>query len=173
MIGSFRYISNNLLSNEKLVYAVRPHWVIFSWSIWLLLFAFYVLLFASSVLNIEIIYDTTLRVYITIALFFTAAYSYLQALIYYKTSEYGVTNKRVVIKIGWIRRRSLELLLDKVEGVLVDQTMMGRIFNYGAITIIGTGGTKDAFPFIPNPLLFRKNTQQEIEYFEENLRKSS
>ena len=74
-----------------------------------------------------------------------------------------------MIKVGWIKRSSLELLLDKVEGVLVDQSIPGRIFNYGIITIIGTGGTKDSFPYIPNPLLFRKNVEEAVEEFEKRV----
>ncbi|EKD77337.1 MAG: hypothetical protein ACD_42C00372G0001, partial [uncultured bacterium] len=56
------------------------------------------------------------------------------------------------------------IMLEQVEGVYVDQTMMGRAFNYGAITIIGTGGTKDRFPYIPDPLTFRRITQQQIDF---------
>lgn|SRR3990167_8365072 len=168
-----QYIEANLLQNEKLIYSVRPHWIIFSSAAWAILFALLLLLYSPPILYIRVYDIWTLRDVAIAALVCMGGYWYISAYIYFKTSEYGVTNKRVVIKVGWIQRRSLELLLDKVEGVLVDQTLMGRIFNYGGITIIGTGGTKDAFPFIPNPLLFRKNTQQEIEYFEENLRKSS
>ena len=169
MIGNFTYIQNNLLKDEQLVYAMRPHWVIFAWSIWMLLFSFYVLLFASSVLDIELLFGTTLRVDVVIALLCIGGYSYLLALIYYKNAEYGVTNKRVVIKIGLIRRQSLEIMLDKVEAVMVDQTFFGRIFNYGRITIVGTGGTNDSYPYIPNPLEFRRQVQQQIDLHERSL----
>ncbi|HLD84337.1 MAG TPA: PH domain-containing protein, partial [Coxiellaceae bacterium] len=69
----------------------------------------------------------------------------------------------VMIKIGWIQRNSLEIMLEKVEGVFVDQSVAGRVIGYGAITIIGTGGTKDRFPFIPDPLTFRRAVQQQID----------
>lgn len=166
-----QYIEKNLLQNEKLVYSVRPHWVIFSTAVWTLLCAVLVWIYSPDILYAPVYAGWTLRDIIAAMLLLMGAYWYVTAYIYFKTSEYGVTNKRVLIKVGWIQRRSLELLLDKVEGVLVDQTIMGRIFNYGAITIIGTGGTNDRFPFIPNPLLFRKMTQQEIEYYEENMHK--
>ncbi|MCX7120342.1 MAG: PH domain-containing protein [Gammaproteobacteria bacterium] len=166
-----QYIEANLLQNEKLVYSVRPHWVIFSSSTWALLLALFFLFYSPGVLYMRIYDIWTLRDILIATLLCMSGYWFIGSYIYYQTSEYGVTNKRVVIKVGWIQRQSLELLLDKVEGVLVDQSVMGRILNYGAITIIGTGGTNDRFPYIPDPLLFRKNTQQEIEYFEENLRK--
>lgn len=164
-----QYIEKNLLQNEKLVYSVRPHWVIFASSFWAIAFAIFFWLYAPLILTAPIYNAWTLRDIASSVLMIIGTYWFINAYIYYKTSEYGVTNKRVVIKVGFIQRRSLELLLDKVEGVLVDQTITGRIFNYGAINIIGTGGTNDRFPFIPDPLLFRKNVQQEIEIYEEKL----
>ena len=164
---NMQYIESNLLEHEKLVYAVRPHWVIFSSGAWAILFAFIVWMFAPDGLAVPIVTKWNLRDLAGAAFFIVGLYWTIGAYIYYTTSEYGITNKRVLIKVGWIRRRSLELLLDKVEGVLVDQTITGRLFNFGAINIIGTGGTNDRFPFIPNPLLFRKTVQQQIEFYEE------
>ena len=160
------YIKNNLLSDEKLVYCVEPHWIVFSNGAWLILLGFVVLFSHVDALSMEVLDGFTLR-YIGFLLCFVVGFYWLiQAYIYFTTSEYGITNKRVVIKTGWIERNSLELLLDKVEGVLVDQSLLGRLLNYGTITVIGTGGTKDSFPFIPDPLLFRKTTQEQIELFE-------
>ena len=76
-----------------------------------------------------------------------------------KTSEFGVTNKRVVIKVGVIRRRTLELLLRQIEAISVDQTVMGRILNYGSITLTGTGGVREEFHNISRPLEFRRHVQ--------------
>ncbi|MCX7124468.1 MAG: PH domain-containing protein [Gammaproteobacteria bacterium] len=166
-----QYIEKNLLNNEKLVYSIRPHWIVYSSTCWSLVMLIFLLFFSPDILYMPVYGALTLRDIGLVILLCMSAYWYFGAYIYCKTSEYGVTNKRVVIKVGWIQRRSLELLLDKVEGVLVDQTISGRIFNYGAITIIGTGGTNDWFPYIPDPLLFRKNVQQEIELYEESLHK--
>ncbi len=166
-----RYIESNLLIGEKLVYSVRPHWVVFSSGFWAMIAGIFIWLFAPNVLNINIYNGWTLRGIAGGLLFIVGAYWSIRAYIYYSTSEYGVTNKRVMIKVGWIKRISLELLLDKVEGVSVDQTIMGRLFNYGAITVIGTGGTNDRFPYIPDPLLFRKTVQQQVELYEEGMHK--
>ena len=75
------------------------------------------------------------------------------------SSEFAVTNKRVLIKVGLIRRHSLELLLQKVEGIGVDQTLTGRILGYGTITVTGTGGTRESFQRISRPLEFRRQVQ--------------
>ena len=74
--------------------------------------------------------------------------------------EFAVTNKRVIVKTGLISRRTLEMNLNKIESVNVDQSIFGRLFGYGTITIIGTGGTKESFPNISEPLKFRKKFQE-------------
>lgn len=74
--------------------------------------------------------------------------------------EFAITNKRVIIKAGFITRKTIELNLSKIECVNVDQSLLGRIFGYGNIQIIGTGGTKETFVDIKNPLKFRKIFQE-------------
>ncbi len=81
-------------------------------------------------------------------------------LIDYFTSEFAITNKRIIIKVGLIRRRTIEMNIPKVESVNVDQGIIGRILNYGSITIVGTGGSKETFYRISKPLDFRKAYQQ-------------
>jgi uncharacterized membrane protein YdbT with pleckstrin-like domain len=76
------------------------------------------------------------------------------------TSEFVITNKRIIIKTGFISRKTLEMNLSKIESVNVDQGILGRILGYGTITIIGTGGTREAFHDISSPLLFRRKFQE-------------
>jgi uncharacterized membrane protein YdbT with pleckstrin-like domain len=78
------------------------------------------------------------------------------------SSEFAVTNKRVLVKVGLVRRHSLELLLQKVEGIGVDQGILGRILGYGTITVSGTGGTREAFRTISRPLEFRRQVQASL-----------
>ena len=93
----------------------------------------------------------------------------LLPLIDYWTSEFAVTNKRVIMKMGWISRRVLELNLHKIESVNVDQSLLGRLLGYGTITIIGTGGTRETFDRIAHPLPFRKAFQEQEGEFEDRL----
>ena len=76
------------------------------------------------------------------------------------SSEFVITNRRIIIKQGLISRRTFEMNLSKIESVNVDQSLMGRIFGYGSITIIGTGGTRESFHNIRKPLEFRKAFQE-------------
>ena len=87
---------------------------------------------------------------------------WLSARIRVRSAEFAVTNRRVMIKLGVMQRRTVETMLNKVEGVAVDQTLAGRVFNYGTITVTGTGGTRETFERIANPLEFRRRVQAEI-----------
>ena len=76
------------------------------------------------------------------------------------SSEFAITNRRVVIKVGLFSRRTFEMNLSKIESVNVDQSLLGRMLGYGTITLIGTGGTKETFGSIAAPLEFRRQFQQ-------------
>jgi uncharacterized membrane protein YdbT with pleckstrin-like domain len=76
------------------------------------------------------------------------------------TDEFAITNKRIIVKTGLISRKTLEMNLNRIESVTVDQSIAGRIFNFGNISIIGTGGTKETFKNIKKPLEFRKKFQE-------------
>jgi len=85
----------------------------------------------------------------------------------YASSEFAVTDKRVVAKLGFIERESLETLLSKVEAIGVDQPILGRMLGYGTITITGTGGTEESFPRISNPLELRRQIQSQVVALDE------
>jgi uncharacterized membrane protein YdbT with pleckstrin-like domain len=84
------------------------------------------------------------------------------AQILFRSSEFAVTNKRVIIKVGFIQRRTLETLLSKVEGVEVNQTVFARMLDFGTIAVTGTGGTREEFRNIAAPLEFRRQVQAQV-----------
>lgn len=138
------YIEQNLVSGEKVVYRTRLHWILFLWPTVFLVVG----LFSG---------DSGLRGFFLLVGIIWA----LSSLVTFTSSEFGVTTRRVLVKVGFIRRRSLELLLPKVEGIGVDQGILGRIFGYGTIIVTGTGGTKEVFRSIAAPLDFRRMVQQQ------------
>ncbi len=159
-----QYIHSNLLSEEKVTYATRPHWIIFAYPAVYLFFAILFMVYGPRYYMTKfVMFNMPLyQIAALIALAITIYYA-IAALINFNTTEYGVTNKRVLMKTGWIRRRSLELFLDKVEAIYVNQSILGRILNYGTLVVIGTGGSRDPFTYVPSPLHFRKIAQQEID----------
>jgi len=73
------------------------------------------------------------------------------------TTETDVTNLRVVHKTGFIKRRTFEMSLDKVESVDVNQSILGRLLDYGDVTILGVGEGKQTISTIASPLAFRNS----------------
>jgi uncharacterized membrane protein YdbT with pleckstrin-like domain len=140
------YIESNLLPDEKVVYKGRLHWSIF-WKACALVILGIIFLYIQPIIG---------GIVILIGLF-----AFVTPTINYATSEFGVTNKRVIIKIGFLRRKTLELLLRHVEAILVDQSVMGRLLNYGSVTLTGTGGVRESFHNISAPLEFRRRVQGE------------
>ena len=78
------------------------------------------------------------------------------------SSEFSITDRRVVIKTGWIRRRTHETMLSKVETIGVEQSLMGRMLDYGTIVVVGTGGSTEPFRNIARPLEFRRQVQAQV-----------
>jgi uncharacterized membrane protein YdbT with pleckstrin-like domain len=140
------YIESNLLPDENVVYKARLHSIIF-WKACALIFLGIVFLIIQPILA---------AIVIAIGVF-----AIISQIIDCATLEFGVTNKRVIIKVGFLRRRTLELLLKHVEAISVDQSVTGRILGFGSITLTGTGGVKEVFHNISSPLEFRRQIQGE------------
>jgi len=147
------YIENNLMQGETVIYKTNLTKLIFVYPI--------VILFLLPII-IGFIGGTDIAVPIFTMLLFVCIATEIGYYIQYKTSEFGVTDHRVLIKVGFIKRNSLEILLVKVEGINVDQGIFGRIFNYGTIVVRGTGGTGEPFSKIDAPFEFRKKVQEQI-----------
>jgi uncharacterized membrane protein YdbT with pleckstrin-like domain len=73
------------------------------------------------------------------------------------TTETDVTNMRVVHKTGFIKRRTFEMALDKIESVDVNQSILGRLLNYGDVTVNGVGEGRETIRTIASPLAFRSS----------------
>lgn len=73
-----------------------------------------------------------------------------------KTTDFAVTNRRVILKEGWLNRRTHELAVESVEGVALTQTIWARLFGYGRIVVTGTGEATIVFPPMGQPVQFRR-----------------
>jgi len=74
----------------------------------------------------------------------------------YKTTELSITNKRIVAKFGLISRHTIEMKLPRVESVQVNQSILGRMLDYGSLTVSGAGNPMAPVPGISSPLEFRR-----------------
>src|SRR5262249_20716537 len=98
-----------------------------------------------------------------IALLMLAACYFGYGLIKRNATEMSVTNKRLVIKTGLLNRRTIELLLGRVESIQVVESFWGRMFGFGTVVVHGTGGTRESFHKIAHPLEFRRQMEQQLE----------
>lgn len=80
----------------------------------------------------------------------------VMAFVRYKTTELAITSKRVIVKLGFIQRRTVEININKVESIQVDQAILGRIFNFGTLVISGAGNPQAPITGISAPMDFRK-----------------
>jgi uncharacterized membrane protein YdbT with pleckstrin-like domain len=161
-----QYTQSHLLHDEKIIHSVQPHWIVFGPSVIIAIFSFIMSGYLKTSLSaFSQFHFLGLPLYTLTTLFILlfALFHALKALIFYKASEYTITNKRILMKTGWIQRRSVEIFLEKTEAIYVDQTVTGRLFGYGTIVVVGTGGTKDPFLYVPDPLKFRACAQQQID----------
>ena len=152
-------LDRHLLPGERVVHRARPHWVMFLSP--LLLAA------AGAVLGGLLQYAAGDYWYAGAGVSGLALLFALPAVLRYASSEYAVTDKRVLARMGILERRSLETLLSKIEAIGVEQDLTGRLLGFGTITITGTGGTQETLRRIPAPLEFRRQVQSQIVELEE------
>lgn len=95
-----------------------------------------------------------------VILFILAMINLINAFIFKISTELAITSKRVIAKVGFISRSTIELNHKKVESFIVDQSIFGRIFGFGTIVVCGTGGGRTPIPNIDNPLEFRRQAMK-------------
>jgi uncharacterized membrane protein YdbT with pleckstrin-like domain len=147
-----RYIDEILQPGEKVLYSTNAHWIFYLPAIAAWLVAL-VLLILSRETTVQGVIMLALASAVVVAL--AALYLTVRAWFHRLTTETDVTNRRVVHKTGFIQRHTFEIALDKVESVDVDQSIAGRIFDYGNVTILGVGEGRETISTIASPLAFR------------------
>ena len=147
-----RYIDEILQPGEKVLYSTNAHWIFYLPAIGAWIVAL-VLLILSRETTVQSVTMLALAAAVVVAL--VALYLTVRAWFHRLTTETDVTNRRVVHKTGFIQRHTFEIALDKIESVDVDQSIMGRIFDYGNVTIMGVGEGREPIATIASPLAFR------------------
>lgn len=160
------YIEASLVPGETVVYQTRLHWIVMLRHLFLGL----LLLAVSGVLLSYLLkqprFGATgqhLAEAGATALLVCGIVAILAGVVRRSATEMAVTSRRVVVKQGLVNRKTIEMLLNKIETIEVSEPMFGRMLGYGSITMIGTGGTSEPFHKIAHPLQFRSAVQQQLE----------
>lgn len=177
------FLDEHLMEGEQVVYRTRLHGIVFLGPVLWLIFAGVIALHGNAWFD-QLVFSRLPREahralpadalrwlrdgwhgYNLLGLFLlvvSALPGLLSATVNVLSSEFGVSNKRVLMKSGFVARRSLETLLAKVESISVYQGLAGRLLGYGTVIIGGTGGSREAFFGIRAPLEFRRQVQEQI-----------
>jgi uncharacterized membrane protein YdbT with pleckstrin-like domain len=147
------FADQNLISGETVHYQTGLHWVV--------LVAPIALGVVFGLTSLMLIFSSFVG--IGLILLLMTALIVASGFLRRASSEFAVTNKRVILKAGLIRRTSLELLLNKIESVGVNQGLLGRALGYGTIVVRGTGGTAEPFTTVRHALEFRRQVQEQID----------
>ena len=166
------YVDRNLVPGETLLYRTRHHWLVLLGpviggssllvpGVALLAEAIAVrdsagLVVGSSTISPKVMAITG-AILVVVAII-TFAYGVAKR----NATEMAVTNRRVLIKTGMTSRRTLDLMLSRVESIGVEESAAGRMLGYGSVIVRGTGGTPEPFLMIAHPQEFRRAVQEQI-----------
>ena len=167
------YVEDNLMPNEKVLLTAQVSSAVFLPAIILLVFAasFWIwsgmwLSGAKYPIALESI-SPLVRIFPSMLFIIASLSNAVKAIILIKTTEFAITNRRVIAKRGFIKRQTIEILLAKVESIGINQNILGRIMNFGSVTVVGTGGTKEIFRTIASPVEVKKKVNKILQAFED------
>ena len=159
------YASKHLIAGEQVQYETKLHWVV--------MLGHVTLAVILAIVGVGLLagpwgrthggeeYSGALR-WAGVASLVAAVIFLIVGLVRRDATEMAVTNKRVIVKTGLASRRTVELLLPRIESVVVEEPAIGRALGYGTVILRGTGGTPEAFRQIAHPLQFREQVQRQI-----------
>jgi uncharacterized membrane protein YdbT with pleckstrin-like domain len=160
------YAEKHLIAGETVQYETRLHWIVMVGHALIaaalaLVGAAVLLVPANTVNSGTVSYSNALR-WAGIGCLLVAAIFFGIGLVRRNATEMAVTNRRVIVKTGLVDRRTIELLLQRIESIAVEEPALGRVLGYGTVIVRGTGGTPEVFPQIARPLEFREQVQRQI-----------
>jgi uncharacterized membrane protein YdbT with pleckstrin-like domain len=136
------------MTDANVVYVARLHWLLFFWPV--------VLLCAGLILGIEIVQLKEVALLFVIFALIWGAMTWVN----YHFSSLTIKKTQIILRTGMLVRQTVDFPLAKIESIDIRQSVFGSIFHYGALTVIGTGGTRYFINFLDNPLTCRRYIEQ-------------
>jgi uncharacterized membrane protein YdbT with pleckstrin-like domain len=141
------YVDKVLQPGEQVRYRAKLNWILYTpgIAVWIVALVLY---FATSGAFFHFV----------ALLIFTAGLVWIaRAWFRWWTTEIAVTDRRIIYKTGFISRKTTEMHMDKVESVDVEQSVLGRILDYGNVVVRGTGSGLEPIRDIDAPLELRNH----------------
>ena len=147
------YIDRNLLPEERILFRTKKHIIVFFFPVILLFICIYATPYMSQ---------NPILVKLVWAPWLVAGIFWAYVGLDYMTSEFAVTNKRVMMREGFFYRHANEMRLTTISQINIDQSLVGQLLNYGRITL-NAFGAYDSFPMIANPNRFQKYVNEQLD----------
>ncbi|TAL64275.1 MAG: PH domain-containing protein [Legionella sp.] len=135
--------------DSNIVYFAKLHWIIFFWPV----------LALGACLTLGIYFNQLQHPIFLIFSGFSLLWVFMTWVIYH-FSSLTIQRKRVIIRTGVIVRQTVDVALNKIETMDIRQSILGSIFQYGTLIIIGTGGSRQLINFLQRPLTCRRYIEQ-------------
>jgi uncharacterized membrane protein YdbT with pleckstrin-like domain len=127
---------------ERPVYRARLHWIVFAPPLALFMAG----LVAAAFQPIT-----------AIVLLLASVAAIVGAYVRYATTTIVITDRRVVYRSGFVARKTMEMRKDKIESIDVSQSVLGRLLDFGAVAVKGTGGGIEAIQNVAAPFELRRH----------------
>ncbi|MBR8713897.1 PH domain-containing protein [Porphyromonas levii] len=144
--------TKHLLSGEEVVFTSKVHWWIFAYPVLLILIG---ASFSSS---------SSEAALFSVIFYVLGGIAFALRLGIVLTSSYIITNKRVILNYGLIKKRTLDLQISRADAIMVEKPFWGRIVNYGTVISASAAGAQK-FPYLSNPEAFRRTLNEQIDRF--------
>jgi len=150
-----------LLTDETILFHTKKNWVIFTTPVIWTLFTLFILSqkqhFISNISGLPLINSLSTLAWLPGII---AAFTWINQWLTYITSDFLVTNQRVIMREGFFFRHATETRLSTVAEIKIDQNLVGQIFNFGSITVRNFGGGADIFYTINSPYEFQRQVAE-------------
>ena len=145
------YIQKNLMQGEKVMYEAQLHGIVFAWPCIIAFLAIGIFFISSC--------SFLLRLVLVLAVWLVC---FIWGLVINGGKQYVLTTRRLIFKKGIVKRTSFELLLRKCEGIRIEQSILGRLLDYGSV-LVTTGEATNRYDYIKHPLQFSTSINQQID----------
>lgn len=163
-----RYLEREMRGNERILYDAELHWIVYHFGLMTTIFGALLGHF-GPVLTMKFI-DSSVAdflykplTYLAVLIIVVGALHLFFGFIRQISTELVITNRRVIAKYGFISTTTYELMLSKVEGANIDQSVIGRMLGYGTVMVKGTGGGISPIDHVANPYRFHQELMKTLE----------
>jgi uncharacterized membrane protein YdbT with pleckstrin-like domain len=139
---------NENTKDINVVYFARLHWIIFFWPITSLFLTLGLAAYTVQFREPTLVFSAASLVWIAMTW------------VTYYFSSLTIKKRQVIVRTGVIVRQTIDVPLSKIETIDIRQTILGSLFRYGTLIIIGTGGTRQLINFLQRPLTCRRYIEQ-------------